>query len=213
MRYGAVIVAAGMSSRMKTFKPMMKVGENTFIENIIEKLTACGASEVCVVTGYRAEELERELTGWSQSRNGASVPEHRLHFVRNENYETTAMFDSVRLGLEFMKDRCDRLFLCPGDVPCFDIKTVRMEMERPEGIIIPVTDGRRGHPILIAASFIPRIQRHDGTDGLRGALDGFLSEIYLMEADDPGCLMDADTPEDLIRLTEYVNGHPDACEF
>ena len=77
MEIGAVIVAAGMSSRMGDFKAMLSIGEISVAQRVVATLRQAGAERVVVVTGYNADELERHL-----ARSGAV-------FVRNENYRTT----------------------------------------------------------------------------------------------------------------------------
>ena len=47
-----------------------------------------------------------------------------LIFLRNEDYETTHMFDSVRIGLEYLKDKVDTVLFTPVDVPLFTAHTV-----------------------------------------------------------------------------------------
>ena len=92
MQIGALIVAAGMSSRMGDFKPMLNIGSISVAQRIIATLTQSGVSKIVMVTGYNAAMLERHLAG-----NG-------IIFLRNEDYETTQMFDSVRIGLRYLLD-------------------------------------------------------------------------------------------------------------
>lgn len=54
---GAVLVAAGLSSRMKDFKPMLPFGTSTASRHMIGMLKSLKADPIVVVTGYRAEEL------------------------------------------------------------------------------------------------------------------------------------------------------------
>ena len=61
MEIGAVIVAAGMSSRMGDFKPMLSIGEISVAQRVVATLRQAGAERVVVVTGYNADELERHL--------------------------------------------------------------------------------------------------------------------------------------------------------
>ena len=58
---GAVLVAAGLSSRMKDFKPMLPFGTSTASRHMIGMLKSLKADPIVVVTGYRAEELEAHL--------------------------------------------------------------------------------------------------------------------------------------------------------
>ena len=58
----AIIPAAGLSSRMGSFKPLMSMGEITVIETIIHQLKVNGIDEIVVITGYRAEDIQRATT-------------------------------------------------------------------------------------------------------------------------------------------------------
>ena len=50
---GAVLVAAGLSSRMKDFKPMLPFGTSTASRHMIGMLKSLKADPIVVVTGYR----------------------------------------------------------------------------------------------------------------------------------------------------------------
>ena len=97
MRIGAVIVAAGMSSRMGDFKPMLNIGSISIAQRIVATFHQAGVERIVVVTGYNAQQLERHL-----ANNG-------IVFLRNENYASTQMFDSAKIGLSYLKDKCDRI--------------------------------------------------------------------------------------------------------
>ena len=72
METGAVVVAAGMSSRMGEFKPMLSIGSISIAQRVIATLRQAGASRMVVVTGYNAEELE-----WHLARSGVVFPAQR----------------------------------------------------------------------------------------------------------------------------------------
>lgn len=50
---GAVIVAAGMSSRMGDFKPMLNIGAISIAQRIVATLRQAGAQHIVVVTGFK----------------------------------------------------------------------------------------------------------------------------------------------------------------
>ncbi|MBP5383990.1 MAG: NTP transferase domain-containing protein, partial [Lachnospiraceae bacterium] len=60
-----VILAAGMSSRMGQFKPMLSIGDTTFIKRIIHNMHLAGIQEILVVTGANRDELAAHLEGES----------------------------------------------------------------------------------------------------------------------------------------------------
>ena len=193
MQIGALIVAAGMSKRMGDFKPMLNIGSISVAQRIIATLNQAGVSKIVMVTGYNATILERHLSG-----NG-------IIFLRNENYETTQMFDSVKLGLRYLQDKCDKVLFTPVDVPLFTAKTVKTILDSGAPLACPMCEGKQGHPILIANELIPEILNDCGEMGLKGALDRCSTPLLRIEVDDPGTIHDADTPEDFSQLVEYHN--------
>ena len=61
MSTAAVIAAAGLSSRMRDFKPLLCLGSSTVIGHTIDALRTAGAAPIVVVTGYQSAVLERHL--------------------------------------------------------------------------------------------------------------------------------------------------------
>ena len=193
METGAVVVAAGMSSRMGDFKPMLSIGEISVAQRVVATLRQAGAERVVVVTGYNADELERHL-----SKSGGV-------FVRNEEYRTTEMFDSALIGLKYIRGKCDRILFTPVDVPLFTAATVRGLLDSGAELACPVCGGQRGHPILMSPNVVDRLLRDSGEDGLKGALGRCGVPMTLVDVPDPGILHDADTPEDYRQLLELHN--------
>ena len=193
MQIGALIVAAGMSSRMGQFKPMLSIGSISVAQRVIATLSQSGVSKIVMITGYNATVLERHLSG-----NG-------IIFLRNEAYETTQMFDSVKIGLSYLRNKCDKILFTPVDVPLFTAKTVKTILDSGADLAAPICEGKQGHPILIANSLIPEILADCGEMGLKGAMDRCSVPLQRIEVDDPGTIHDADTPEDYSALVSYHN--------
>ncbi len=193
MRTGAVITAAGMSSRMGDFKPMLSIGGISIAERVIATLQQSGVTEIVMVTGFHAAALEHHLAN------------RGIVFLRNEQYETTTMFDSACLGLDYIRDKCGRILFTPVDIPLFTAATVRSLLESDALAAVPVCGGKTGHPILIDSSLVPGILADSGKDGLRGALERSGEEIVRVPVDDRGILHDADTPADYADLLRFHN--------
>ncbi len=193
MQYGAVIVAAGMSSRMGDFKPMLNIGSISIAQRIVATLQQAGVSSIAMITGYNAVMLERHL-----ANNG-------LVFLRNENYETTQMFDSAKIGLEYMKGKCDRLLFTPVDIPLFTSATVQALMSSEAELACPVCQGQQGHPIMISSRLVDIICKDSGEGGLKGAISRCGASMTEIPVEDPGILHDADTPEDYKALLQFHN--------
>lgn len=193
MQIGALIVAAGMSSRMGEFKPMLSIGSISVAQRVVATLSQSGVSKIVMVTGYNATMLERHLSG-----NG-------IIFLRNEHYETTQMFDSAKIGLRYLQDKCDKVLFTPVDVPLFTARTVKALLDSGADLACPMCEGKQGHPILIAKELISEILADSGEMGLKGAMDRCSAPLTRIDVDDFGTIHDADTPEDFSALVSYHN--------
>ena len=191
----ALIVAAGCSSRMQAFKPLLPLGERTILETAVDTLQSAGIQDILIVIGFQADAVENQLSG------------RGVRFVTNERYAETQMFDSVKIGLEQLAGRCGRFFFLPGDVPLFKRQTLTallMAMQAVKaGFVVPTAGGRRGHPILVDGQLIEGIRRYAGASGLRGALTSLDCVSYECAVQDEGILLDADTPADYQALVDF----------
>ena len=88
MKIGAVIVAAGMSERMRRFRELMEIGNLTMAERTVTSFQRAGADRIVMVTGYRSAYLKKNLSSLG------------IDFAENPDYETTEMFESVKIGLD-----------------------------------------------------------------------------------------------------------------
>lgn len=192
MELGAVIVAAGMSSRMGEFKALKKILGRPVIVHMIEKFKAVGVKKIVIVTGNHAKELEealKDITG--------------IQYVFNENYKTSDMFASAKLGLSSLQGQCDRVFFTPVDAPAFSISTLRALLKVQDGIIKPRCKGKGGHPILIDEKLIPRIIDYQGECGMKDALETCKESIQVVEVMDEGILFNTNTQEDFEKMRLY----------
>ena len=183
----AVILAAGLSSRMKDFKPLLPFGGTTVIQHTVSRLLEGGAEEIVLVTGFLAPEVERLFS------------DPRVRFVHNRDHARSQMFDSARLGLAAVQG--EEIFLLPADLPQFDPALLgRLSAVRAQAVY-PVCRGRNSHPLLLRREALDAVFRHDGRRGLKGALDKLAART--LETEDLGCLLDIDTAEDYRRLLDY----------
>ncbi|MDO4489661.1 MAG: nucleotidyltransferase family protein [Lachnospiraceae bacterium] len=191
MKTGAVIVAAGLSSRMGDFKPLMAYGGTTIARHVVRLVRNSGADPVVMVTGYRAEELEAHLADTG------------ILFVRNEQYGDTQMFDSVKLGISAVVSACDRILLLPVDTPGICEKTFQQVLAIDSDMVRTMYGGRPGHPILLRSCIAEELCSYEGEGGLRGAMEhsGFLiTDLYV---DDRGVNWDVDTQDEYRELIRW----------
>lgn len=204
LKLAGLVPAAGLSSRMGDFKPLMRLGRLTVIENTVFTLFEAGACSVSVVTGHRASEIEDVLA----RRFGKSVV-----IVRNERFAETDMLESIRMGCRSLP-ACDAFFLLPGDMPAVQAQTLhclREAWEQQGGIVFPTLDGKRSHPPLIAHDVAKDIAGYYGADGLRGfwgTCQGKLSEVAV---DDAGTQLDLDYPRDYVQCKKLLGLDLDAA--
>ncbi len=184
MRYAAVIAAAGLSSRMREFKPMLCMGENTMIETVIQNFKDAGVEEIVVVAGYKAELLQRHLEPAG------------IRVCENPDYAKTKMFDSLKLGLRALDGSYDAVFFTPGDVPLVHAETIRLMQKENAPIARPVYQGQLGHPVMVQGRLIPKLLDYPGERGLLGAVESLGEPILDLQVDDVGAILDADTPND-----------------
>ena len=187
-KIGAVVAAAGLSSRMGAFKPLLPFDGATVIGRCIANLRAAGASEIVVVTGYRGDEL------------AAAVRGSGVAFVHNPDYARTQMFDSLCLGLRALPADCGVVLLTPGDVPLVRPETISALLASDAGFACPVCDGRRGHPVALDARYLPALLNYRGDGGLRGAIEALEIPSADVAVEDAGMSRDMDTPADYGEL-------------
>lgn len=181
---GAVVLAAGRSSRMGAFKPMLPLEGDSISRRVVKTLKKGGAERIVVVTGRNARELEAHLEGLD------------VRFVHNPLYQQTQMLDSVKLGLAPLLECCGRILITPVDAPLFAPETVKQLLAQECEIVIPVCGGKDGHPVCVGKNVAEEILRYNGEGGLRGALHSTAFDAARIEVADAGVLTDVDTPED-----------------
>lgn len=196
-RIAALVAAAGMSSRMHEFKPLLPFAESSVIDCIIGKFTALGAEPVVVVTGHN-----HDLLAPVAEKAGAEA-------VLNPRYADTGMFESLVIGLERLAGRCDAVFVQPCDIPLVTTGTLhallRVFRDGECAAVRPVHQGWGGHPLLLSAGAIPFLLTYDGDGGLRQALRLLPGRVVNVPVDDEGTILDANRPEEYRALLD--KGH------
>lgn len=202
MRPGAVIAAAGIPGGFRAYEKLNNTDRLGMLRRMIRTFQRAGVEDVAVVTGFQAEETEKGL-----AKLGAA-------FLRCDDYETAQMMDFAVLGFRYLKN-CGRIFFCPADVPLFTDNTVRSMLtyaaDRNEKIVIPVCEGRKGHPVLIDSSLVEKIAEYSGERGLKGALDASGEKICCLDVEDEGIYLRArqeDHFEDLVRSDKQAEIYP-----
>ncbi len=192
----AVVLAAGESIRMKSPKLVLPFNGRTIIEDVILNILGSGLKNIIVVTGAWKEELIEKIS--------ALPVDHCL----NENYKQ-GMLSSVICGLNALPVEAEAAFIFQGDQPGIDPEVVGVMIEKlrryEKGIIIPVHNRKRGHPLLIARKYFPEVIKLDPEIGLRDLMVQFPEDITEVNVGNEIILRDIDTKEDYLELINKLN--------
>jgi molybdenum cofactor cytidylyltransferase len=187
-----LILAAGESSRMGTDKALLLYRGRTFVETNVQALRDAGLRRITVVLGHHADEIRGKT-----NLEGAEV-------VVNENY-ARGQTSSLQAGLQKLASpEVEAVILSLVDHPGFSPETVRTMVARFRetqcAVVIPTYQNRRGHPVLIAQSLFDELLRLTPDTGANAILRQHHSEKDMVEINDPGILLDIDTPEGYQKL-------------
>ncbi len=195
--HAAIVLAAGLSRRMGTQKMLLPFGDTTVIGRVVDQLLRSTVDEIYVVVGHEAARVAEEL---------AARP---VHLVINPDYRA-GMLSSVRCGIEALPPACEAVMVVLGDQPSITAELVdamlRAFAATDQGILVPVFNGRRGHPLLVAASYREEILSHYDDLGLRGLLQAHPDDVCPFSVSTSQVLLDMDYPEDYRRLCEQERG-------
>lgn len=202
MKIQGLIAAAGKSSRMDGFKPLMELNGFPMIRMTVQSFQNAGIRDITVVTGCRHEELEALLLPLG------------VETVENPAYRETDMFASVRLGLSHILETCgaaapDAVFFLPGDIPLVSPESMKRMKQgissagRDTQALLPVIKEEAAHPPVLLAKGLEPVLRFPGEGGLQGALASLnVERIELLS--DAGALADADYRRDFEKLAAYA---------
>jgi len=191
-RVAGLIPAAGRSSRMGRPKPLLDYRGRTFLDRIVGELRAAAISPVAVVVAGGDEQLSTEV--------------RRLNAVLVVNPRPElGMLSSVVVGLDVIeREHPDALLLWPVDCPAVGRATVRRLVETWQStgapVVIPVREGRRGHPVLFSAAVFADLREAPSDIGPRAVVRRHAHDLVEVAVTDGAITDDIDTPEDLDRL-------------
>src|SRR6266849_7369 len=95
-----------------------------------------------------------------------------------------------------------RVIIALGDMPLVRRETLdRLLATPPEGIVVPVMQGRRGHPVLFSRRFFESLTLLSGDAGAAAILRQNPTLVQEVEVDDSGIHIDMDRPEDMAGVS------------
>lgn len=189
---GAVVLAAGSSSRMGTPKQLLPFRGRTLLRGAALAALEAGCRPVIVVTGAHAEQSRGEL-------RGLDVLE-----VMNARWET-GMASSVRAGVRALAEADASasavvLMLCDQPHVTREVVAALVSAHRADGspVVASQYGGGFGVPALFARPLFAELARLEGRAGAKQVIERHAGEAQFVPF--PGGEIDVDTPEDFARL-------------
>jgi molybdenum cofactor cytidylyltransferase len=183
---GAIILAAGESSRMGRPKALLPFRGGTFL-SVLAATLGSRCSPVIAVFGAGAENLV------------ANLPPGIAPVV-NSQYQL-GMLTSLQAGLRALPlESRERVLFSLIDHPAVSAPTIDALIRSSASIAIPRCAGKRGHPVALRQSIVDEILAEPSHSKIHDVIDRHADEIEYIEVDDPGIRDDVDDPAAYARL-------------
>ena len=188
----AIVLAAGLSSRMGQCKALLPWGEKrSVIEQILGQLQQTDLQDILVVTGNMAEQVT--------AKAGAMG----IATVHNPDYATGEMLSSLKVGLLAQPETVSAALVVLADQPRLQPGVVHQltdAYQQGKGeIVAPRYQGQRGHPMLISRRFWDEILALPAGGAPRDVIQRHRDTLYFVDVETDSVLADMDTPEDYER--------------
>ncbi len=186
----ALVLAAGESRRMGEPKLLLPFGGSTIIETVLQLIVDSRIDETMVVLGSEKTALEAQIDGFD------------VETVVNEAYEL-GMLSSVQAGVKALPESAEAFLIFLGDQPMIPVKVIDDLIEAyrmsGNGIVLPVFREKKGHPVLIAATYREEIFTLFSEIGLRELMDRHADDVLHLPVESAAVCRDIDDPEDYRR--------------
>ena len=183
----AIILSAGKSERMGSPKALLRYRGMSFLSTILAAIASARIEPVIVVAGHHYDLISQVFPN--------------LQIVFNPDYEK-GMSTSVQAGIRALPAGLDGAAVFLVDHPLIDRQTIDALTSRlePGHIVVPVHDGRRGHPVIFASDLFGEILDLTPDQGLNTVVKRQPERVVEVFVENPGVLRDIDTPEQFARL-------------
>lgn len=215
-KFVGLILTAGYSSRMGTFKPLLPIGDKTAIERVSSALKNAGVTRIIGVTGFQRERLSSIFAseGILEAYNPdfdqgmfTSIKAGIAKAMEGSPAEGTVLEALGAGNLPGAGSAPEGFFLMLVDSPLIPhevLELILREHEKnPEAFIVPCFRGKKGHPLFIPAQYGPEILAYDGEGGLKAITSRHEDRLIRLEAGMEAVVLDMDTPEGYQEILEY----------
>lgn len=196
--FGAVILAAGRSSRMGQPKLLLLWDKISILGHLLHTWRDLGANQIAVICAAEDVGINAEL-----DRLAFPI----THRIVNPNPER-GMFSSIQCaaGWHGWPAAITHWAIVLGDQPHLQLSTLRTIVDfsetNPNKVCQPIKDGHRHHPVLIPKEAFQRLP-DSPADNLKDFLKN--CETAYCEINDPGLELDVDRPEDYQKARRLAN--------
>ncbi len=186
----AIILAAGRSERFGAQNKMLhEIDGVSIIRRTVSAVVDALLGDAVVVSGEDDDAILKACQGLD---------------VRHAKNPTSwaGMGTSLATGAHAIRDDIDAVFIVLGDMPFLKTDTLTkmltaFDPQSGRDIAVPVHNGRRGHPVLFGNEYLAQLRALNGDQGARRLLSDYPERVQAINVDDPGTLIDIDSPDDL----------------
>jgi molybdenum cofactor cytidylyltransferase len=183
-----IILAAGESTRMGSPKALLKIGDKSFAQQIVDTLIASRVLDIVLVLGADAEPIQEQLN-WFKGKT-----------VINKEWEK-GQLSSVLLGLRAVEQQdLHGVLIWPVDRPLASrhvvVGMLHQFWTKHKQIVVPIYKGRRGHPVLFGKELFHDLERAPMELGARSVLQARPDDVLEYQTDEEGVVINIDSPED-----------------
>jgi molybdenum cofactor cytidylyltransferase len=201
----AVVLAAGMSTRMGRNKLLLRFRDKPLIVHAVDTLLAAKVDEVNVVVGHESEKVWDQLEAYvSQVSNRAQGG--RVRLVENPDYRD-GLSTSVRTGVQAVSSEAKAIMIYLADQPLLEpddvdriIAAFAVAKEKNKTIVVPFFKGERGNPVILDASLRDSILGIAGDVGCKGVIKRYPEKVYAIEMENDHVVRDVDDVQAYERL-------------